>query len=152
MACFYYLGICRNVFILFLLSFKENSPVIPVLFFLFPHDPVNQSEQPPKTIRQTVCTRIKQLSYFNLLLEYDSIKLATLQFFFYLLFTYLHIFSWFIIPTHTQFIQKLMNLVFFFFLKLHEYIFNHSSLTICVRKSHLSVSVTLMLMNKYLHS
>lgn len=151
MACFYYLGICRNVFILFLLSFKENSPVIPVLFFLFPHDPVNQSEQPPKTIRQTVCTRIKQLSYFNLLLEYDSIKLATLQFFFYLLFTYLHIFSWFIIPTHTQFIQKLMNL-FFFFLKLHEYIFNHSSLTICVRKSHLSVSVTLMLMNKYLHS
>lgn len=151
MACFYYLGICRNVFILFLLSFKENSPVIPVLFFLFPHDPVNQSEQPPKTIRQTVCTRIKQLSYFNLLLEYDSIKLATLQFFFYLLFTYLHIFSWFIIPTHTQFIQKLMNLVFFF-LKLHEYIFNHSSLTICVRKSHLSVSVTLMLMNKYLHS
>lgn len=151
MACFYYLGICRNVFILFLLSFKENSPVIPVLFFLFPHDPVNQSEQPPKTIRQTVCTRIKQLSYFNLLLEYDSIKLATLQFFFYLLFTYLHIFSWFIIPTHTQFIQKLMNLVFFFF-KLHEYIFNHSSLTICVRKSHLSVSVTLMLMNKYLHS
>lgn len=114
MACFYYLGICRNVFILFLLSFKENSPVIPVLFFLFPHDPVNQSEQPPKTIRQTVCTRIKQLSYFNLLLEYDSIKLATLQFFFYLLFTYLHIFSWFIIPTHTQFIQKLMNLVFFF--------------------------------------
>lgn len=104
MACFYYLGICRNVFILFLLSFKENSPVIPVLFFLFPHDPVNQSEQPPKTIRQTVCTRIKQLSYFNLLLEYDSIKLATLQFFFYLLFTYLHIFSWFIIPTHTQFI------------------------------------------------
>lgn len=151
MACFYYLGICRNVFILFLLSFKENSPVIPVLFFLFPHHPVNQSEQPPKTIRQTVCTRIKQLSYFNLLLEYDSIKLATLQFFFYLLFTYLHIFSWFIIPTHTQFIQKLMNLVFFF-LKLHEYIFNHSSLTICVRKSHLSVSVTLMLMNKYLHS
>lgn len=151
MACFYYLGICRNVFILFLLSFKENSPVIPVLFFLFPHDPVNQSEQPPKTIRQTVCTRIKQLSYFNLLLEYDSIKLATLQFFFNLLFTYLHIFSWFIIPTHTQFIQKLMNLVFFF-LKLHEYIFNHSSLTICVRKSHLSVSVTLMLMNKYLHS
>lgn len=151
MACFYYLGICRNVFILFLLSFKENSPVIPVLFFLFPHDPVNQSEQPPKTIRQTVCTRIKQLSYFNLLLEYDSIKLATLQFFFYLLFTYLLIFSWFIIPTHTQFIQKLMNLVFFF-LKLHEYIFNHSSLTICVRKSHLSVSVTLMLMNKYLHS
>lgn len=151
MACFYYLGICRNVFILFLLSFKENSPVIPVLFFLFPHDPVNQSEQPPKTIRQTVCTRIKQLSYFNLLLEYDSIKLATLQFFFYLLFTYLHIFSWFIIPTHTQFIQKLMNLVCFF-LKLHEYIFNHSSLTICVRKSHLSVSVTLMLMNKYLHS
>lgn len=151
MACFYYLGICRNVFILFLLSFKENSPVIPVLFFLFPHDPVNQSEQPPKTIRQTVCTRIKQLSYFNLLLEYDSIKLATLQFFFYLLFTYLHIFSWFIIPTHTQFIQKLMNLVVFF-LKLHEYIFNHSSLTICVRKSHLSVSVTLMLMNKYLHS
>lgn len=151
MACFYYLGICRNVFILFLLSFKENSPVIPVLFFLFPHDPVNQSEQPPKTIRQTVCTRIKQLSYFNLLLEYDSIKLATLQFFFNLLFTYLHIFSWFIIPTHTQFIQKLMNLVFFFF-KLHEYIFNHSSLTICVRKSHLSVSVTLMLMNKYLHS
>lgn len=104
MACFYYLGICRNVFILFLLSFKENSPVIPVLFFLFPHDPVNQSEQPPKTIRQTVCTRIKQLSYFNLLLEYDSIKLATLQFFFNLLFTYLHIFSWFIIPTHTQFI------------------------------------------------
>lgn len=117
MACFYYLGICRNVFILFLLSFKENSPVIPVLFFLFPHDPVNQSEQPPKTIRQTVCTRIKQLSYFNLLLEYDSIKLATLQFFF--LFTF-YIFAYFFLVHHpnTYTVYLEINEFSFFFFKV----------------------------------
>lgn len=121
-------------------------------FFLFPHDPVNQSEQPPKTIRQTVW---QGLNSYPILICFWKIKqhqISHIAIFF--LFTF-YIFAYFFLVhhpnTYTVYLE-INEFSFFFFFKLHEYIFNHSSLTICVRKSHLSVSVTLMLMNKYLHS